>query len=306
MPLPRKVLETLIDNGDINISPYSSSNLTDNSYKLHIDRTVRSVSTMKDYVDEINSTTSSIIKSLTIPDTGIILDPNVVYELDLIESVVSEDYSGQIVPNKKFALDGVNITISSNVSAHNSGKLTAILTSTGYVRIYPNQEIAEMYFTPYNDNGVPIGTIVMWSGYKGLGIPQGWVLCNGEYEGVPNLSNRFILGSGSRSIGVTGGSETVQLTTEQLPAHMHDSGSLSASGGTHTHPVSTQPTYISGTSTNNINGNGISNYGTSYMSEIGSGEHTHTISGNTGSTGNNQAHDNMPPYYVLAFIMKIK
>ena len=304
MPLPRKILETLIDNGDIRISPYSSSNLTDNSYKLHIDHTVRSISTMKDYVDEINSATSSIIKTITIPDTGIILDPNVVYELDLIESVVSEDYSGQIVPNKKFALDGVNITISSNVSAHNSGKLTAILTSTGYVRIYPNQEIAEMYFTPYNDNGVPIGTIVMWSGYKGLGIPQGWVLCNGEYEGVPNLSNRFILGTGTRSIGETGGSETVKLEIAHLPSHTHDAGSLSANGGSHTHPSA--PTNIFGTANNDINNSGLSNYGTSYMSELGSGEHTHNISGNTGSTGSGQAHDNMPPYYVLAFIMKIK
>ena len=35
------------------------------------------------------------------------------------------------------------------------------------------------------------------------------------------------------------------------------------------------------------------------------GNHSHTISGSTGSTGSDTAHENRPPYYALAYIMKI-
>lgn len=35
------------------------------------------------------------------------------------------------------------------------------------------------------------------------------------------------------------------------------------------------------------------------------GSHNHTLSGNTGATGSGTAHENRPPYYALAFIMKL-
>lgn len=40
------------------------------------------------------------------------------------------------------------------------------------------------------------GIIVAWSGNKDK-IPSGWVLCDGN-NGTPNLTNRFILGSGKK------------------------------------------------------------------------------------------------------------
>jgi len=36
------------------------------------------------------------------------------------------------------------------------------------------------------------------------------------------------------------------------------------------------------------------------LNMVGAGDHTHTIQ----NTGGNDAHENMPPYYVLAYIMK--
>ena len=35
------------------------------------------------------------------------------------------------------------------------------------------------------------------------------------------------------------------------------------------------------------------------------GSHTHSYSGSTFDTGGGQAHENRPPYYTLAFIMKL-
>lgn len=44
-------------------------------------------------------------------------------------------------------------------------------------------------------DGVPLGTIVMWSG-KANTIPDGWVVCDGN-NGTPNLVGRFVIGRSS-------------------------------------------------------------------------------------------------------------
>ena len=91
--------------------------------------------------------------------------------------------------------------------------------------------------------GVPSGIIAVWSGSEGS-IPSGWYLCNGS-NGTPDLRNRFIVGAGSGSsysVGNTGGSNTVTLSTSQIPAHSHTtnnhSHNASVSDPGHGHSVS--------------------------------------------------------------------
>ena len=91
--------------------------------------------------------------------------------------------------------------------------------------------------------GVPSGIIAVWSGSEGS-IPSGWYLCNGS-NGTPDLRNRFIVGAGSGSnysVGNTGGSDTVTLSTSQIPAHSHTtnnhSHNASVSDPGHGHSVS--------------------------------------------------------------------
>ena len=70
---------------------------------------------------------------------------------------------------------------------------------------------------------------------------------------------------------------TTSRTTSSNGSHSH---SLSInSNGSHTH-------YVSGNTSS-------------------SGSHSHTISGSTGATGGGSSHENRPPYYALAYIMKI-
>ena len=57
------------------------------------------------------------------------------------------------------------------------------------------------------------------------------MLCNGS-NSTPDLRNRFIVGAGTGSNyspGNTGGSDSVSLTTAQMPSHTHSDGTLSAS-----------------------------------------------------------------------------
>lgn len=116
-------------------------------------------------------------------------------------------------------------------------------------------------------SGVPTGGIIMWSGAS---VPGGWLLCDGT-NSTPDLRDRFIVSSGSvYSIGNTGGVNSVTLTVDQIPAHTH-----------------TAPPTGTGTPPGGVGRS--------------SGNESAT---NTGSTGGGQSHENRPPYYALAFIMK--
>ena len=126
--------------------------------------------------------------------------------------------------------------------------------------------------------GIVAGMILMWSGST-TSVPEGWNLCDGT-NGTPDLRNRFIVGAGSSySVGSKGGSDTVTLTTAQIPSHSH--------------------TYFKGsgnkTTVNEGSGWGSSNV----MSSLSTSDAT------TGSAGSGSAHENRPPYYALAYIMKL-
>ena len=174
------------------------------------------------------------------------------------------------------------------------------------VNLGPNSISASDYGLNATGNGpVPKGGIIMWSGAIGA-IPFGWSLCNGT-NGTPDLRNRFIVGAGSSySPNNTGGSNSVTLTTSQIPSHNHDKGSLyTGTAGSHRHSTK-------------INNLGLDHKGSA--TELGRGQdqadaqvyysdyqgnHTHNIYGSTGSTGGSSSHENRPPYYALAYIMKL-
>ena len=158
----------------------------------------------------------------------------------------------------------------------------------------------------YVDGAIPIGGIIMWSGAT---IPTNWRLCDGV-GGTPDLRGRFVLGSGSgtgltpRSLSQTGGAETVTLTEAQMPSHSHDvSGNYNTSNnGLHSHTVNSlvNSYYQSGHDGSYSGYNGFADV---YTSQAGS--HNHTVSIRENPKGSSNAHENMPPFYVLAFIMRI-
>ncbi|MFH1367992.1 MAG: hypothetical protein ABII64_02570 [Elusimicrobiota bacterium] len=164
---------------------------------------------------------------------------------------------------------------------------------------------------------VPKGAIIMWSGSVN-NIPEGWALCDGEehtYNGVPtttpNLENRFVIGSNNASgtpktdiLGTsnqTGGYSTVMLDISQIPSHSHGITQYEAGGHSHTLFGSQSYTSAYGFSVT-LCGNGQGHTADSpTISSVGN--HTHNVSCN--SAGGGQAHCNVPPYFALAFIMKL-
>lgn len=142
---------------------------------------------------------------------------------------------------------------------------------------------------------IPIGGIIMWSGTI-ANIPTGWALCDGT-NSTPDLRNRFIVGahsgagsgtsatagpgfsadtgalSANYTPGNTGGSTAHQLTIAELASHNH-SVTVPASGKF------------------DVQGNDLD------VPTANNGTYT------TSSAGSDKYHENRPPYYALAFIMR--
>lgn len=160
---------------------------------------------------------------------------------------------------------------------------------------------------------VPRGLISMWSGSIAT-IPSGWAICNGA-NGTPDLRNRFIIGAGSTyAVGASGGSSTVTLTVANLPAHTHTG--TTDSSGSHNHGGSTgtggsfQTGYGAWTSsqpdTLDINRNPSLSYTLAHNHSISTdGAHTHTFSTSTTTGATATSFSILPPYYALAFVMKL-
>ena len=142
----------------------------------------------------------------------------------------------------------------------------------------------------------PIGGIIMWSGtIAGISTLTGWALCDGT-NGTPDLRNRFIVGAHS-GVGIgtsatagpvisadaatnpnytpgnVGGETSHQLTIAELASHTHALTNI----------IGDQGGITVGSSGHNMNNN---------------------AGKTTEPTGSSHFHENRPPYYALAFIMR--
>jgi microcystin-dependent protein len=146
----------------------------------------------------------------------------------------------------------------------------------------PRQRMASCAYAMRSENvdSLPRGVIAMWSGTIAT-IPQGWALCDGT-NGTPDLRDKFAVGGRQDSAGIvqtnvsgallqTGGEAKHTLTIAEMPSHSH--AYVDSYGG----PTS--------------GGGSEGNY-----SRLATG---------TGYSGGGAAHNNLPPYYALAFIMKL-
>jgi microcystin-dependent protein len=143
---------------------------------------------------------------------------------------------------------------------------------------------------------IPVGGIIMWSGTIANIPTPGWALCDGS-NSTPDLRNRFIVGAHSGTgtgIGTTTGPE-FSTTTGALSAN-YTPGSIGgetahqltiAELASHNHKITLPLGSKWDLQGNDLDVPNFTN--TEYTSD---------------STGGDKYHENRPPYYALAFIMR--
>jgi microcystin-dependent protein len=184
--------------------------------------------------------------------------------------------NGSYLNETSFNDNGVQIA--SNTTAVVSGQVTPLVN------------VNNLY------NRVPPGLIATWSGSLGT-IPTGWQLCDGT-NGTPNLRDKFLIGAGTTyAVSDVGGEATHTLITTEIPAHVHYGGmtdqGVSTQGDANITIVDVVENYAGSVGAGKAIGFAYgtdSGYDNIYLSN---------------STGSGDAHNNLPPYYALAFIQKI-
>lgn len=254
-----------------------------------------------------NNAATTLFSSVTVFDSQIVVSPG----------------GGALFPNagssNYFMVTVVDKTTSTleimKVTKRSGDTFTVVRAQEGTTaRAFPSGSPVELRLTAQSildviDIKIPRGIITMWSGTIDA-VPSGWHLCDGT-NGTPDLRNRFIVGAGnSYAPGNTGGALSytptvtvnaagtgVQagyhtLTVGEMPSHSHTlliyAGGASAGGRCESYGGRT---YIQGDTCLPTGGNQGHNH------PITDNGHAHTASAS--------AVDSRPPYYALAFIMKL-
>jgi microcystin-dependent protein len=227
---------------------------------------------------------------------GIGINPGNAYKLDVNGAVQIRDSvgiaKGVIIRTGNLKVVTGNISAPAGNISTTSGNIstsTGVVTASGFSTDITTTAVA---------GPVPIGGIIMWSGSI-ASIPAGWAICNGA-NGTPNLQDRFIVGAGSGyTVNNTGGNASTTLSTNEMPSHNHNG--FTGAGGIHSHGYMDRTVDREDVNGSNFNNQGINGVPDNHRTTENSTDHTHSIP----FQGNGAAFENRPPYYALAYIMKL-
>ena len=133
-----------IKKGNIDITPFDINCLNPNSYNVHLSDKLK-VYDNKSVLDL--KTENNNFETITIPSEGIILHPNTLYIGATNEVVSSDKFISAIDGRSSIGRLGIQVHLTAgfgDIGFH--GTYTLEITVVQPVRIYPNFEIAQVYF----------------------------------------------------------------------------------------------------------------------------------------------------------------
>ena len=219
---------------------------------------------------------------------------------ELLSDVDVKQYSNNNTPRTEYGCSNpIDVTVSAGIATIGIGS-----TSNAYGKRYvqetePTTDVCDgdiwydLTGTSGGSGSFVTGMIMMFSGTT---APSGWAFCDGT-NGTPDLRNRFIMAA--HSMSKTGTTSQAGPTFDATTGAVNESGQYEPGdiGGEAAHQLTEaelarhRHTYNGG-NFKELQGDsaGLDDYANS--------------GGNTGRTGEDKYHENRPPYYALAFIMK--
>lgn len=228
-----------------------------------------------------------------------------------VSALWTESWTNQPVSRGRFRVFlGSKTPLTAAFFQQNPSTYLGITVGTD-TEMLPRQRIASVpYALSTPGSAIPAGGIIMWSGAISA-IPNGWALCDGN-NGTPDLRNQFVVGAGSTYIiGAKGGAATVNIQ------HNHtitaEAPGTNVTGEHGHHILQDLYAHIGDTTDGAQDGDkdvGCENHGHRLEADTwAAGAHSHTVNSHAhgGATGNagSTTLENRPPYYALAYIMKL-
>ena len=192
--------------------------------------------------------------------------------------------------------------------------------------IISNEKFKQVPYAITASNGVPTGSIMP---FIGTVAPKGWLFCDGRAISTsdpstaalrtllggthtPNLHGMFLRGTGTSPVNNRPGPALKGTQGDEFRSHAHAHGSLTTTAtGNHNHDngAYNRILRISASNSNNVTPNGFDNgnRGSELNVKNGAamsttGNHSHTITGNTASSGSAETR---PVSYGVNYIIKL-
>lgn len=245
-------------------------------------------------------------------------------QLDLIFTVyyLGSGNSEQIIVTKTASVKTDNFGVFSYVLVLDQTLFNLISAQTTYLKVvqgstvFSNEKLQAVPYAIYAQNGVPTGSIMP---FIGTVAPNGWLLCDGSAftdnasnanlkallgsTTTPNLKAMFLRGAGDGNAKVGPALKAVQQ--DDIASHLHAVNITTTTDGLHNHTngsysqLLVSNSYDTGRDVDTTNGEpGIRSSATM----LANGNHSHTVSGNTSSTGTTETR---PINYGVNYIIKI-
>lgn len=245
-----------------------------------------------------------------------------------LHAVSTDSITDAVVTSKKIAPGTVVRSINSTTDHITIAAGSNIQVASSNDTIYVSSTFSEV---------IPSGVIWMWSGSIET-IPDGWALCDGT-NSTPDLRGMFVVGAGgSYAVDETGGAmtHTHNAGSYTAPAHTHSAGSFttpahnhSGNTGSHILTVDEMPQHqhqvfayqpVGGSAIEIGRTDKASTHSTRATENTGGDQgHSHTLSADGGGaitgtsasggsesiSGSSGSGSSLPPYYALAYIMKL-
>lgn len=223
---------------------------------------------------------------------------------------------------------GGSLSVTGSGTFTGSGSFGSTLSATGNVTFGSNLNVTgETTSLRFNGYGtVPLGGIIMW---RGSSPPPGWSLCDGS-NGTPDLRGKFIVSIGGgfnlNAIGGSANAVVVSHTHTTQSAGSHNHTATTGTDGSHRHFSASNNTEndtdlnadraiarwkssgaedeqyrLKGKNPPDIGRTSEHTGHTHSVTVADNGSHSHTVD----SSGEPGTGKNLPPYYALAYIMRV-
>jgi len=240
----------------------------------------------------------------------------------------------------KVALDNITVYFNGLINTINTQLITINANISSLFSSVSTLSTTVSTLTTTIGESMPLGSIIQYATTTAPNTK--WVICEGQslsttsypdlfalvgytYGGagalfnLPNYKQNFVAGydsgaPGYNALGAGGGQDTVTLLKSNLPKHQHtvnsalfDAGQVTiANNGSHVH--NSIGSDIVDTDAGEISVPNLNVGGGSFPDHLSAGDHTHSISGNTGDGTtdglNATPFDNKPIYIVMPYFIK--